>query len=121
MLGDEGKVSVSCHAQACYLPTQEVIPVALIANELITNAFKYGYPDGGGGAIRVTCEKEEGAIVLTVSDDGTALPADFEPAASNGLGMKMITSLAKQLRATLDIVRLDPGKAFRLRVPNSEI
>jgi two-component sensor histidine kinase len=39
--------------------------------------------------------------VLTVTDDGTGLPADFDPASSPGFGMKMISALAGQLGGEL--------------------
>ena len=35
--------------------------------------------------------------MLTVTDDGTGLPADFDPASTPGFGMKMISALAGQL------------------------
>ena len=120
MLGADSNLSLVCEAGPCHLPTEQVIPAALITNELITNAFKYSYPGEAGGVIRVLCEREDGAIVLTVSDDGAPLPENFDAAGSNGLGMKMIAALAKQLRAKIEVVRQPRGKAFVLRVPSSE-
>ena len=120
MLGQGGKLSVLCEASACHLPTEQVIPVALIANELITNALKYSYTAEAGGVIRVICENEPGRVILTVSDEGHLLPESFDVAASHGLGMKMINALAKQLRATFEVVRRPKGKSFVLRVPVPE-
>jgi two-component sensor histidine kinase len=116
VLGND-KIFISCDASPCHLPTQEVIPVALIVNELITNAFKYSYVEEAGGSIRVSCHPEVDGIVVKVSDDGAPLPDSFDPGKSNGLGMKMIAALAKQLRTTLDVVRHSTGKSFVLRVP----
>jgi two-component sensor histidine kinase len=45
-------------------------------------------------------EAKEG-YVLTVTDDGTGLPADFDPASTPGFGMKMIVSFAGQLGGEL--------------------
>lgn len=113
----ESRISIVCNAVACFLPTERVIPVALAINEMITNAFKYSFPDGEGGVIRVECREEPGAILLSVSDDGAPLQDDFDPSRSTGLGMKMVTALARQLRATLCVERRAVGKAFTLRVP----
>jgi chemotaxis family two-component system sensor kinase Cph1 len=112
-----GKQPLVCDAEPCHLPTDKVIPAALIANELITNAFKYSYPTGATGMIRVQCRQEIDSVVLSVSDDGVPLPAEFDPATSTGLGMKLMVGLAKQLRGTLEVLRQSPGKSFVLRVP----
>jgi two-component sensor histidine kinase len=120
VMGRDGTISFVCEATACQLPTEQVIPVALIVNELATNAVKYGYPGDIGGVIRVVCEQDSDCVTVTVSDDGAPLPDNFAPSESTGLGMKMITALARQLRATLDVVRRLDGKSFVLRVPVRE-
>lgn len=114
--GDGQKATVTCDASPCHLPTEDVIPLALIVNELVTNAFKYSYPEGVG-VIRVSCQISDQTLVLSVSDGGSKLSADFDPAKSSGLGMKMITALAKQLRATFSLVQDAMGKAFLVRMP----
>jgi len=116
-MSDSERVSLVCEASPSHLPTDQVIPVALMINELVTNAFKYSYPGDRGGVIRVNCHPEGNTLVLSVSDDGIPLPANFDPAKSDGLGMKMIVGLCKQLRATLDVARRPDGKAFVLKVP----
>jgi two-component sensor histidine kinase len=112
-----GTVKVECTVDPCVLPTDRVIPLALIVNELVANAFKYSFPEGGAGVIRLHGETKPGALVLSVSDDGRPFPAGFDPAQSNGLGMKMIAALARQLRATLTIEPQPIGKRIELHVP----
>lgn len=113
---EDSKVTIECEAGACYLPTDKVIPLALIVNELVTNAFKYSYP-GGEGVIRVTCHPKSDTLIVSVSDEGRPLPAELDPATSKGLGMRMIVGLARQIRARLEIVRGSRGKTFLLHVP----
>jgi two-component sensor histidine kinase len=112
-----GSVTVECAADPCVLPTERVIPLALIVNELVANAFKYSFTEGEAGLIRLRCEATPGAVVLSVSDDGRPFPAGFDPAQSTGLGMKMIAALARQLRATLAIEPQPKGKRITLHVP----
>ncbi|MCZ7659244.1 MAG: HAMP domain-containing protein [Xanthobacteraceae bacterium] len=111
------RITIACDVTPCHLDTGRVIPVALIINELIANAFKYSFPQGASGSIRVDCREEPGAVVTSVSDDGVALPAGFDPGKSAGLGMRMIVALTRQLRGTLGVEPLEPGKRFTLRVP----
>jgi two-component sensor histidine kinase len=79
------------------LPTEQIIPLGLIVNELVTNSVKHG-------ASRITVsliqEATEG-YVLTVTDDGAGLPADFDPASTSGFGMKVLSALASQLGGEL--------------------
>lgn len=81
------------------LPAATAIPLSLIANELITNAAKHGR-----GAITVRLEAPpEGGHLLSVCNDGPALPPGFDPAAGEGLGMKIMLALVEQIGGTLQI------------------
>jgi two-component system, sensor histidine kinase PdtaS len=84
------------------LPAVTVIPLGFIANELITNAAKYGT-----GRITVSLETNpEKGYALSVSNGGPGLPEGFDPAASKGLGMRIIRSLVKRIGGEL---RFGPG------------
>ena len=111
-------IEIKCSADPCALPTERIIPVAIIVNELILNAFKHSFPDGRAGTIRLECREEPGVIIVSVGDDGVQLPADFQIAArERGLGMRIIVGLVKQLRATFESRSTGGGKMFVLRVP----
>lgn len=116
-LASDGAPGLECSVTECRLSTDKAIPLALVVNELVTNAFKYAYPDGRTGTIRVDCRTEGNAVVLVVADDGEALPADFNPANSQGLGMRVVDGLIRQLRGKLEVTAAHPGKMFVIRVP----
>ena len=84
------------------LPTTTATPLGFIVNELITNAAKYGK---GHIAVAVETNLERGYAV-SVSNDGPVLPEGYDPAASKGLGMKIIRSFLKQIDGEL---RFGPG------------
>jgi two-component system, sensor histidine kinase PdtaS len=87
------------------IPTALGIPLGFIVNELITNSAKYAK-----GAITVRlATMSAGSHLLSVSDDGPGLPADFDPASGSGLGMKIVQSLVKQIGGELHIARADDG------------
>ena len=93
------------------VPTALGIPLGFIVNELITNAAKFA-----GGHITVHVGTSADALSLSVADDGPGLPAGFDPAASKGLGMKIIRSLVRQNGGVLQFVPGDDGRGTRTTV-----
>lgn len=105
-------------AEPIPVSTDRAIPIGLIVNELVTNAFKYAYPEGGGGLVRVTLRRQDGCLWLDVADRGIGLPDGFDPAQRrNSLGMRLITNFARQLDATFVVQPGEPGTRFRLAIP----
>jgi two-component sensor histidine kinase len=99
------------------IATNQAIPIALVVNELVTNAVKYAYPEGAGCRVWIKLEAGTGALTLSVRDEGIGLPTGFDIAKSTGLGMRIVRALTQQLRGSLDILSLKPGTEFRLRLP----
>lgn len=94
--------------------TDQAVPLALLVNELVTNAFKYAYP-AGDGEVRVLIQPvKPGHLRLTVSDDGQGLPPEFDAAQCTSLGMKLIASLAQQLGGQPEWEMAHPGTRFVL-------
>jgi two-component sensor histidine kinase len=98
------------------IDTDRAIAVAMIVNELITNAAKYAYEEKLGGQIWVTiaCTGKD-RFEIKVSDEGRGLPPHFDPAKS--LGMRIVSLLARQLDAILSIRDLAHGSEFSISVP----
>jgi two-component sensor histidine kinase len=76
-------------------------PVALMLNELITNAVKHGFADGRTGRIEVTLRAEGRAFEVTVADNGLGFePGDIRPGAS---GLGLVRGLAEKLGGRLEL------------------
>ena len=87
------------------VPANSIQAIGLIANELVTNAAKHGI-----GKIDVAFRVSSEENRLIVCDGGTGLPDGFNPyAATAGLGMRVVTTLAKQLHGTLWAERRSDG------------
>lgn len=94
------------------------ILVALIINEMVLNAGKYAYPDPADGCIWVRLVRtDKNFILVSVRDEGIGLPAEFDPATSKRLGMRLINALAKQLKAELSRSGTAIGTNFTLLIP----
>lgn len=88
----EGRGPIVVQSITVELPTEQIAPLGLILNELVTNAAKHGQ-----GVITVAFEQGETGYAMHVSDEGEALPEGFDPFARSGLGMKVVASLTNQL------------------------
>jgi two-component sensor histidine kinase len=90
--GDEGKV-----------PTIRIQPIGLLLNELITNAAKHG-----AGKIDVEYKIEGTTHQLSVCDQGEGLPGGFDVEQTSGLGMKVVSTLVRQLGGVMT-AQANPG------------
>lgn len=90
-LGYLRPVSLTVTADHHALPPQKALALGLIVNELITNAYKYAFPDEKAGAIMVTFRKKDGGCELVVADNG--IGSRSQP----GMGTKLVHILAAQL------------------------
>lgn len=107
-----------CEIDPVAIPADQAIPLGLIVNELVTNAFKYAYPDESGGVIGVALRETKNGIRLEVADTGVGLPASVDFGASTkSLGGRMVHALARQLGATLDVESSSRGARFTLDIP----
>jgi len=97
--------------------TDRAVAVALLVNELVSNAIKHAYP---GAQCRIWVTLSCGAdatSLITVRDEGVGLPSDFDLKTGRRLGMRLVSAFTKQLRGDLQIVRRNPGTEFVLAIP----
>jgi two-component sensor histidine kinase len=114
--GSPCKIHIEASKGIQFAP-ERAIHLALIVNELVTNAAKYAHPDQSTGNVWVRLRREADGVSVSVRDEGIGLPADFNLAKSKGLGMRIVTALAKQLGATVSPHVCSPGVEFALFVP----
>ncbi|MCA1482065.1 sensor histidine kinase, partial [Bradyrhizobium sp. NBAIM08] len=89
-------------------------PIALILNELLTNALKHAFPDGRGGRLSLTVRREGADLVAEIEDDGRGLATS---APVGGFGSTLVQTLTRQLRGRLDWPAIPQGTRARLRLP----
>jgi PAS domain S-box-containing protein len=100
------------------LDLESAVPCGLIINELLTNAYKYAFPDNRDGVISVNFTKTGDTYTLTVKDDGVGLPEGFDYREAATLGLQLVSGLAGQLGGTLQI-KSDKGVEAVVAFTNS--
>ncbi|WP_407117039.1 PAS domain S-box protein [Bradyrhizobium sp. LMG 9283] len=85
------------------LSNDSAMPLALIANELLTNAAKHGVDASGRGTIRVRLTEQDGAFELSVEDEGPGF--DLEAVRHNSSGLRLVLGLARQLQGRFEVTR----------------
>ncbi|TAK33012.1 MAG: HAMP domain-containing protein [Chloroflexota bacterium] len=97
------------------LPSKQATSLALVLNELISNALEHGFVDRQRGSISITLEEGSSQSVITVRDDGVGLPPGFMLDGGQGLGLEIVKTLVtKELRGEL-VLAADAGTAAIIR------
>jgi two-component sensor histidine kinase len=79
------------------LASDRAVSVGMIVTELLTNAIKYAYPEGGEGEVRVALQQQGGErVLLSVEDDGIGWTQNDAPKGT-GLGSRIVKSMAATL------------------------
>jgi two-component sensor histidine kinase len=108
-------VQIECKIDEISMTADQAIPIAIIVNELVTNALKHAFDGRNEGHVRVT-GRMNGALKLTVADDGIGMTLGSR-AKRGGLGTKLVDSFAKQLGAKHEVVSSESGTTHDLVIP----
>jgi two-component sensor histidine kinase len=96
-----GTVTPKVVVEETMLGVDHLVPTALIVNELVCNAFKYAFPEGRSGEVRVEVRREDKNVRLTVADDGVGFSPGDVPARSS-VGLQIVQALVDQLSGKLE-------------------
>ncbi|WP_225668891.1 PAS domain S-box protein [Bradyrhizobium hereditatis] len=99
---------IECGAARDVLSNDVAMPLALILNELLTNAVKHGVKDHARQAVRVNLTGEGGRLTLCVEDDGEGF--DLEAVRKTSSGLQLVLGLARQLHGTFYVTK-NPSRA----------
>jgi len=110
---DPSRIRLKLSVESLLLTMHQAIPCGLILNELISNSLKHGFPDGREGLISIALRTlDNKRAELAVADNGIGFPADFRCENSTSLGMQVVATLVRQLRADLTVSG-EGGATFR--------
>lgn len=106
-------VDVQFDLEDIFVDRDQALPIGLVVNEVVSNAFKYAFDDRQDGRLNVQLHTVDGATVLTIRDDGPGFDAE---AAAKGMGSKLIAGFVAQLGGRYSFAS-DRGAVFTMTIP----
>ncbi len=110
VLSEVSGAAIRCWIDDVALPRDQAVTLGLIVNEVATNSAKHAFGRSREGLISVKLDHRDSQIVLSVSDNGSGMTQTERP---GGLGMSLITALAKQAGAEVERESGPDGTSFR--------
>ena len=109
----KGSIKLSCSVNCGPLGSKEAVFLGLIANEAVSNALKYAFPQGRG-TIHISLQEQLEKRTLTVRDDGAG---DAGATKGTGQGRRLISRLAQNLGGEVR-VQGPPGYCVDVSYPS---
>jgi two-component sensor histidine kinase len=96
----------------------QALPLGMLVNELVSNAFKHAFPGNRPGRVSITLERDaKNNGVLTISDDGVGQKLETAPnPQKTGIGSRLIAGFVNQLHGDAK-TRHTGGVTFEMRFP----
>ncbi|MBK8366188.1 MAG: ATP-binding protein [Bacteroidetes bacterium] len=88
------------------------IPLALIVNELITNAYKHAFTNKKEGAIEILLVENNKQVFLTIKDNGQGFDKTVIP--KNSIGMDILGGLIEQINGTCNLTSDEKGTQYKI-------
>lgn len=110
------KITINVNTEKLMVSVKLASPIGLIVNELITNSFKYAFPETRKGIIDINIKKlNEYEAELIVADNGVGMPQHQEGKNLESLGLRLVKGIAEsQLDGTVAIDSRN-GTTFTIR------
>ena len=102
------------------IPSRAVAILALVLNEIVSNAMKHGMKGMSEGKVSIRGYEERGQVVVEVYDTGQGPSGPLEEESSEGLGLSLIRNMIGDLRGQFTLRRTEetpPRTCAEVRFP----
>ena len=91
-----GDAEVEIRVPTLALSSKKATTLALILNELVTNAAKHALAKTTAPRLEVVLEQADGGLRMVVQDNGPGLPAEFDLRTDSHVGLEVVRILAER-------------------------
>ncbi len=114
-------VKINTDIESLEINIDEAIKIGLLINEIITNSFKYAFPNGRDGEIKVEIKKiKTYSLEINISDNGIGLPEDFNERRKHSIGFQLLETLIDEMDGTYTL-KSTPGCCFSINIITSSL
>jgi two-component sensor histidine kinase len=115
MIDDPQRITLETIVDETATNSDVSVSMGLIVTELVINAIKHAFPrQTSGGKIIVSFAADEQGWLLSVSDNGSGMPAG-DKRGKPGLGTGIVEALSTQLDASVTVADANPGTRVEVR------
>jgi len=114
---EEREILISQEIDSISITIDQAVPLALIINEVITNAYKHAFPENRDGLVTVKIKSIDGKVNTVISDNGIGF--NFENIQSGSIGIDIIDGLCEQLDGEMKYDNSN-GTTFTMSFPELE-
>ena len=107
------RIVLNIDVESIQLTIEQAMPCGLALNEILTNAFKYAFPEDRKDVGEITIslhETKDDLVDMVVSDNGVGIPEGIDIEGADTLGLKLVTALTKQLGGEYSLDRCEGTK-----------
>jgi two-component sensor histidine kinase/TolA-binding protein len=105
------QIELMIELESIYLDTDKALPLGLIANEIITNAFKYG-TSSDKPVLKIVMSAKNNVLKLVIADNGSGMI----PHNNESIGLELINQLIKQMDGKIEVNSVN-GTEYSIKVP----
>jgi len=107
--GFRGDVRIETKLEPFTIASEQALPLGLIINEAVSNAFKHAFRDASDGRLTVSLARDAAEARLLIEDNGVGYSADHR----KGMGSRLIDGFVAQLGGTMT---METGRGTRIMI-----
>ena len=95
LYSNESPINLTLEGDELFIGQEQATDIALVINELVSNAYKHAFHNCSGGEINIILKKGEAYSSITVRDNGTGYKKDKDSQENFGMSLVKMTVKGK--------------------------